>query len=126
MRQRLPNIFQATAFKKHISFLIDCKRGEPGNSSSKMFFFLSSTTGRKKKINESTMLIYIQLIVCMMILKITHLKIRKLKKKGLHPKDPDLPAPLIRLETRNCILTFMKLAAGISNNSSKRKCINAE
>ena len=46
MKQPLPNIFQGTAFKKHIPFLIDAKGPE---SSSKMFFFLPYTTDRKEK-----------------------------------------------------------------------------
>ena len=49
MKQLLPNIFQGTAFKKHVPFLIDSKGSE---SSSKMFFFLPSTTDRKEKINR--------------------------------------------------------------------------
>ena len=73
MKQPVPNIFQGTALKKHVPFLIDAKGSE---SSSKMFFFLSSTTNKKKKlIDRLTMLICIQLIVCTMILKITHLRI---------------------------------------------------
>ena len=75
MKQPSTNIFQGAAFKKHVPFLIDCKGSE---SSSKMFFFLPSTTDRKE--NGSTMLTCIQLIVCMMILGITHLKICKLQK----------------------------------------------
>ena len=44
MKQPLPNIFQGTAFKKHVAFLIDAQGYE---SSSKTFFFL--TTDRKEK-----------------------------------------------------------------------------
>ena len=41
----------------------------------------------------------------------------EIEKKGLHPEDVDLPAPLIRLETRYCISNFMKHTAGLSNNN---------
>ena len=41
----------------------------------------------------------------------------EIEKKGLHPEDLDLPAPSIRLETRNYILNFMKHTAGLSNNN---------
>ena len=47
--QPLPNIFQSTAFKKHVPFLIDARGSE---SSSKMFFSLPSTTDRKEKISR--------------------------------------------------------------------------
>ena len=49
MKQPVPNIFQETAFKKHVPFLINAKGSE---SLSKMFFFLPSTTARKDKINR--------------------------------------------------------------------------
>ena len=49
----------------------------------------------------------------------------EIQKKGLHPKDLDLPAPLIRLETRNCILKFMKHTAGLSNNNNLIRNANA-
>ena len=41
----------------------------------------------------------------------------EIEEKGLHLEDLDLPAPSIRLETRNCISNFMKHAAGLSNNN---------
>ena len=49
IKQPLPNIFQSTAFKKHVPFLIDARGSE---SSSKMFFSLPSTTDRKEKISR--------------------------------------------------------------------------
>ena len=48
----------------------------------------------------------------------------EIEEKGLHPEDLDLLAPSIRLETRNCILNFMKHAAGLSNNNLIRN-VNA-
>ena len=41
----------------------------------------------------------------------------QIAKNGIQPQELDLPSPLIRLETRNCILNFMKHAAGLSNNN---------
>ena len=71
MKQPLPNIFQGTAFKKHVPFLIDAKGSE---SLSKMFFFLPSTTDRKEKINRWVNNVNLHPIVCTIILKITHKK----------------------------------------------------
>ena len=49
MKQPLSNIFQGSAFKKHVPFLIESKETE---CSSKLFFFLPSTMDRKEKINR--------------------------------------------------------------------------
>ena len=38
-------------------------------------------------------------------------------KNGIQPQELDLPSPLISLETRNCILNFMKHAVDLSNNN---------
>ena len=38
-------------------------------------------------------------------------------KNGIQPQELDLFSPLIRLETRNCVLNFMKHAVGLSNNN---------
>ena len=48
-KQPLPNIFQGTAFKKHVPQLIEEKKTQ---DQSKLFFFLPSTTDRKEKINK--------------------------------------------------------------------------
>ena len=48
MKQPLPNIFQGTAFKRYVPFLIDAKETEHSSK----YFFLSSTTDRKEKINK--------------------------------------------------------------------------
>ena len=47
--QPLLNIFQGTAFKKHVPQLIEEKQTQ---DQSKLFFFLPSTTDRKDKINK--------------------------------------------------------------------------
>ena len=44
MNQALPNIFEGTAFKKNVPFLIDTKGSES--------LLLPSTTDRKEKINR--------------------------------------------------------------------------
>ena len=41
----------------------------------------------------------------------------QIAKNGIQPHELHLPSPLIRLETRNCILNFIKHAAGLSNNN---------
>ena len=48
MKQRLPNIFQCTSFKKHKDFLIQEKLNESNESS--LFLFLPSTLDRKEDI----------------------------------------------------------------------------
>ena len=47
-KQPLPNIFQCTAFKKHMSYLLDQKKLQ----FSKMFMFLSSTLDQKEELNQ--------------------------------------------------------------------------
>ena len=38
-------------------------------------------------------------------------------KNGIQPQELDLPSPLFRLETRNCILNSMKHDVSLSNNN---------
>ena len=115
MKQPLPNIFQGTPFKKHVPFLIDAKGSE---SSSKMFLFLPSITDRKEKINRWVNNVNLHPIDCLYDdFKNYTPQNSEIEKKGLHPEDLDLPAPLINLETRNCILNFMKHTAGLASNN---------
>ena len=115
MKQPLSNIFQGTAFKKHVPFLIDAQWYE---SSSKTFFFLTSTTDRKEKNNRWVNNVNFHPIDCLYDdFKNYAPQNLEIEKKGLHPEDLDLPAPSIRLETRNYILNFMKHTAGLSNNN---------
>ena len=115
MKQPLLNIFQGTAFKKHIPFLTDCKGSE---SLSKMFFFLLSTTDRKEKINRWVNNVNLYPIDCLYDdFKNYAPENLQITKNGIQPQELDFPSPLIRLETRNCILNFMKHAAGLSNNN---------
>ena len=110
MKQPLPNIFQETAFKKHVPFLIDAKGSE---ISSKMFFFLPSTTDRKEKINRWVNNVNLHPID----LKNYAPQNSDIVKNGIQPQELDLPSPLISLETRSCILNFMKHAVDLSNNN---------
>ena len=48
-KQPLPNIFQCTAFKKHIQYLLN-QNQEKGFS--KMFMYLPSTLDRKEELNQ--------------------------------------------------------------------------
>ena len=50
VRQPLPNIFQCTAFKKHLSFLMS--QNQENLKFSKMFMFLPSTLDRKEEIQQ--------------------------------------------------------------------------
>ena len=49
LKQPLPNILQGTAFKKHITMLIEEKQTQ---EKSQLFFFLPYTTDRKGKLNN--------------------------------------------------------------------------
>ena len=85
MKQFLPNIFQGTAFKKRVLFLIDAKDLKVFQKCFSFFHLLQ--IGKQKLIDGSTMLIYIQLIVYMMILKIMHLTIQILSKTECNLKN---------------------------------------
>ena len=123
MKQLLPNIFQATVFKKHVPFLIDCKRGESDNGSSKMFFFLPSTIGRKETINRWAKNVHLHPIDCLYDdFKKYALENSKIKESGIQPQEL---APSYA-ETRKRILNFMKHAITFSNNNKKCKCLNAK
>ena len=110
MKQPLPKISQGTAFKKHVPFLIDAKGSE---ISSKMFFFLPSTTDRKEKINRWVNNVNLHPID----LKNYAPQNSDIVKNGIQPQELDLPSPLFRLETRNCILNSMKHDVSLSNNN---------
>ena len=62
MKTELPNIFSCTAFKKHISFLIDQNQNQA--KFTEMFLYLPSTLDRKKAFLQwgRNTFIYIQLI----------------------------------------------------------------
>ena len=114
MKQPLPNILQATAFKKHVSFLIDCKRGESDNSSSNMFFFLPSTTDRKENINQWAKNVHLHPIDCLYgDFRRYTLENSKIKESGIQHQELDHSCA----ETKKCILNFMKNAINLSNNN---------
>ena len=90
-----------------------------------MFFFLPYTTDRKEKINRWANNVNLHPTDCLYDdFKNSAPQNLEIEEKGLHPEDLDLLAPSIRLETRNCILSFMKHAAGLSNNNLIRN-VNA-
>ena len=83
-----------------------------------MFFFLPSTTNRKEKINRWVNNVNLHPIDCLYDeFKNYAPQNSEIEKRRLHPEDLDLPAPLLKLETRNCTLNFMKLAASLPNNN---------
>ena len=118
MKQPLSNIFQGTAFKKHVLFLIESKGTE---CSSKLFFFLPSTTDRKEKINRWVNNVNLHLINCLYDdFKNYAPQSFEIQKKGIQLQDLDFHIQAVRFETRECILNFMKHAAELSNNNLVR------
>ena len=114
MCKPLPNILQTTAFKKHVPFLIDCKRGESDNSSSKMFFFLPSRTYRKENINQWAKNVHLHTTDCPYDDFRRHtLENSKIKESRIQHQELDRSCA----ETRKCILNFMKHAVNLSNNN---------
>ena len=118
MKQPLSNIFQATAFKKHVLFLIESKGTE---CSSKLFFFLPSTTDRKEKINRWVSNVNLHPINCLYDDFKNYAPQRfEIQKKGIQLQDLDFHIQAVRFETRECILNFMKHAAELSKNNLVR------
>ena len=118
MKQPLSNIFQGTAFKKHVLFLIESKGTE---CSSKLFFFLPSTTDRKEKINRWVNNVNLHPINCLYDDFKNYAPQRfEIQKKGIQLQDLDFHIQAVRFETRECILNFMKHAAELSKNNLVR------
>ena len=118
MKQPLSNIFQGTAFKKHVLFLIESKGTE---CSSKLFFFLPSTTDRKEKINRWVNNVNLHPINCLYDdFKNYAPQSFEIQKKGIQSQDLDFHIQAVKSETRECILNFMKHAAELSNNNLVR------
>ena len=118
MKQPLSNIFQGTAFKKHVLFLIESKGTE---CSSKLFFFLPSTTDRKEKINRWVNNVNLHPINCLYDDFKNYAPQRfEIQKKGIQLQDLDFHIQVVRFETRECILNFMKHAAELSKNNLVR------
>ena len=118
MKQPLSNIFQGTAFKKHVLFLIESKGTE---CSSKLFFFLPSTTDRKEKINRWVNNVNLHPINCLYDdFKNFAPQRFEIQKKGIQLQDLDFHIQAVRFETRECILNFMKHAAELSKNNLVR------
>ena len=118
MKQPLSNIFQGTAFKKHVLFLIESKGTE---CSSKLFFFLPSTTDRKEKLNRWVNNVNLHPINCLYDDFKNYAPQRfEIQKKGIQLQDLDFHIQAVRFETRECILNFMKHAAELSKNNLVR------
>ena len=118
MKQPLSNIFQGTAFKKHVLFLIESKGTE---CSSKLFFFLPSTTDRKEKINRWVNNVNLHPINCLYDdFKNYAPQSFEIQKKGIQSQDLDFHIQAVKSETRECILNFMRHAAELSNNNLVR------
>ena len=87
----------------------------------KCFVFLPSTTDRKEKIDRWVNNVNLHPFGCLYDdFKNYATENLQIAKNGIQPKKLGLPSPLIRLETRNCILRFMKHAAGTTNNNLVR------
>ena len=118
MKQPLSNIFQGTAFKKHVPFLIKSKETE---CSSKLFFFLPSTVDRKEKINRWVNNVNLHPINYLYDdFKNYAPQSFEIQKKGIQPQDLDFHIQAVKSETRECILNFMKHAAELSSNNLVR------
>ena len=118
MKQPLSNIFQGSAFKKHVPFLIESKETE---CSSKLFFFLPSTMDRKEKINRWVNNINLHPINCLYDdFKNYAPQSFEIQKKGIQSQDLDFHIQAVKSETRECILNFMRHAAELSNNNLVR------
>ena len=84
----------------------------------KCFVFLRSTTDRKEKNNRWVDNVNLHPFGCLYDdFKNYATENLQIAKNGIQPQQLGLPSPLIRLETRNCVLRFMKHAAGTSNNN---------
>ena len=117
MKQPLPNIFQGTAFKRYVPFLIDAKETEHSSK----YFFLSSTTDRKEKINKWVSNVILHLINYLYDdFKNFASQGFDIQKRGIQPQDFDFHIPTIKFDTKECILDIMKHAAELSNNNLVR------
>ena len=84
----------------------------------KCFSFFHLLTDRKEKINRWVNNVNLQPVDCLYdYFKNYAPQNSDIVKNGIQPQELDLPSPLIRLETRNCVLNFMKHAVGLSNNN---------
>ena len=108
-KQPLPNIFLSTAYKKHISFLLDQKN----ENFSKMFIFLLSTLDRKEELNQYSNNVNFHSV------EVSYDQLKKLNSE----QDFDL-ADSDNISKRNKVkklfYSFMKEAAGISNHNLVR------
>ena len=107
-KQRLPNIFQGTSFKKHNEMLLNEKQ-----ESSRSFFFLPSTTDRKETINNFREHVQLHPIDCLYDDFVKHSP----KNEPFTPQDPDSNDPEKRCVAREVVVDFFKEAIEVSNSS---------
>ena len=105
-KQPLPNIFQCTAFKKHMSYLLDQKKLQ----FSKMFMFLSSTLDQKEELNQYLNNVNLHPI---------DVSYDKLKAYNNHEdfNPPDLDNSSERNKIKKIFYSFMKEATDASNHN---------
>ena len=105
-KQPLPNIFQCTAFKKHMSYLLDQKKLQ----FSKMFMFLSSTLDQKEELNQYSNNVNLHPI---------DVSYDKLKAYNNHEdfNPADLDNSSERNKIKKIFYSFMKEATDASNHN---------
>ena len=116
LKQPLPNIFQGTAFKKHITMLIEEKQTQ---EKSQLFFFLLYTTDRKGKLNNFFGNVNLHTINC------PYEEFSKYSSKGNSFLSQDLDSKIPNLREVpweivlpwEIILQFMKHVVQISNSN---------
>ena len=110
-RQPLLNIFQCTAFKKHVHYLTN--QSQEDLNFPKMFMFLPSTLDRKEELNQYSENVNLHPI------DVSYDQLKALtNNKGFNPAHLDNSSQQNKI--RKTSYSFMKEAAGTSNNNLVR------
>ena len=111
VKQPIPNIFHCTAFKKHISYLLD--QNQKKSNMSHMFLFLPSTLDRKEDIMQYKNNVHLHPI------DVTYNDLKELNENiDFNPSDLDNKSIKQNLIPLFC--KYMKSVAEISNHNLKR------
>ena len=111
MKQQMPNIFQATAFKKHHNYLLDEKANEKDKSS--LFLFLPSTVDRKESTMQYLNSVHFHPID-------SQYEDIKALNNGKDFNPVDLEDEKKRAEVKSLFYSYMKKVAETSNNNLVR------
>ena len=106
----MPSIFQCTAFKKHIQYLLDQNQKE---DFSHMFIYLPSTLGYKEALNEYSEHFHLHLI------DVSYEQLKALNvQEGFNPAGLDNCSKQSKIT--KILYFFMKEAAAASNHNLVR------